>query len=582
MATLTELLGLKKSPLEQKKTNQKFLELQKKGILGKPDPRIFTVSPSVQKALEQTKRTSEIFTPPDISTLDIGKQNIPTLDKILEQGIDTIIDPNITKERAKEKKKPPPSEFDIGVGGTPEEGNVIDKFSSPLFQDPVAEAEIAATDAATTLEEDIAAAPDEDMYLEEAKAEAAEAENKKKNAQQDLFKDAMKEIETLYGDGSETKTDKTLDDYKADFAKATGIDISGEPDNRSALMALGLSLMQNRAGKGFNLSNILGEVGRAGQAALPKFEAARKEARAGQIAAGRFALQEEKADRAAALATAKEKRKALLEVGKQFRDEKFKRELEYIKHNNAMQIKLLEGDLKPVDAKGKVTVNTLEGNNFLKVDTAFVTGSKNRVFLAPVQQAQKHAEVYVNVLEAGNSITEMQNILRDIGKEGQSTAFSLLATRVKKFLKPLGIGDTDYSKGIDEIVKQDISAEQKVRAIQDRLISQYKKFLTKETGNGVSEGDINRLKKLIGEIELTSPLSDNINRLNELRTIFEAPKRALEGQFKAFSMRENFRNDDEYNKTMDIIEKAIRTGTENTYNFNVGEDGVINIDLTAK
>jgi hypothetical protein len=347
-------------------------------------------------------------------------------------------------------------------------------------------------------------------------------------------------------------------------------------------MALGLSLMQNRAGKGFDLSNILGEVGRAGQAALPKFEAARKEARAGQIAAGRFALQEQKADRAAALATAKEKRKALLEVGKQFRDAKFQRELEYIKHNNQMQIKLLEGDLKPVDAKGKVTVNTLEGNNFLKVDTAFVTGSRNRVFLAPVQQAQKHAEVYVNVLEAGNSITEMQNILRSVGQEGGSTAFNLLATRVKKFLKPLGIGDTDYSKGIDEIVKQDISAEQKVRAIQDRLISQYKKFLTKETGNGVSEGDINRLKKLIGEIELTSPLSDNINRLNELRTIFEAPKRALEGQFKAFSMRENFRNDDEYNKTMDIIEKAIRTGTENTYNFSVGEDGVINIDLTAK
>ena len=33
-----------------------------------------------------------------------------------------------------------------------------------------------------------------------------------------------------------------------------------------------------------------------------------------------------------------------------------------------------------------------------------------------------------------------------------STAFTLLGARVKKFLKPLGIGDTDYSKGIDEIV----------------------------------------------------------------------------------------------------------------------------------
>ena len=107
---------------------------------------------------------------------------------------------------------------------------------------------------------------------------------------------------------------KSIDDYKADFAKATGIDISGEPDNRSALMALGLSLMQNRAGKGFNLSNILGEVGRAGEAALPKFEAAKKEARAGQIAAGKFALQERKADTTKELAFAKERRLALMQV----------------------------------------------------------------------------------------------------------------------------------------------------------------------------------------------------------------------------------------------------------------------------
>ena len=50
---------------------------------------------------------------------------------------------------------------------------------------------------------------------------------------------------------------KTIEQYKEDFAKATGIDVSGEPDNKLALMSLGLSLMQNRAGKGFNLSNII-------------------------------------------------------------------------------------------------------------------------------------------------------------------------------------------------------------------------------------------------------------------------------------------------------------------------------------
>jgi len=436
-------------------------------------------------------------------------------------------------------------------------------------------------------ETDIASAPDEDIdytdtYTEEELKAVNDPEVKKKAAQQQLFADAMKDIEDMYGDGTETGKTKTIDDYKADFAKATGIDISGEPDNRAALMALGLSLMQNRAGKGFNLSNILGEVGRAGQQALPKFEAARKEARAGQIAAGKYALQEQKADQKAALALAKEKRAALAEVSKEFRDYSNKQQLEYLKHRNNMEIKLLENDIKPIDAKGKVTTQTLEGNNFLKVDTAFVTGSRNRVFLAPVQQAEKHANQYVNVLEARNSIDKVKSILVDVGKANDSTATALLKDRLLSVLKPLGIGDTDYSKGVADIIDAGTTPEQKISAIQDRLISQYKKFLTKETGNGVSEGDIKRLKQLIGEIKVGQPLAENLNRLDQLSQIFAAPQRAIESQFNAFSKRENYRNDDEYNKTMAILNKAIRTGTENTYNLNVSEDGVINIDLTKK
>jgi len=482
-----------------------------------------------------------------------------------------------------QEKKSQIDEFAIGAGKDKETTPGVDEKSSPQFQDP--EAEIAKI--AAERETDIASAPDEDLdytdtYTEEELKAVTDPEVKKKAAQAQLFTDAMKDIEDMYGDGTEVRKTKTIDDYKKDFAKATGIDISGEPDNRAALMALGLSLMQNRAGKGFNLSNILGEVGRAGEAALPKFEAARKEARAGQIAAGKFALQEQKADQKAALALAKEKRTALAAVSKEFRDFKNKQQLEYLKHQNNIQIKLLENDMKPIDAKGKVTTQTLDGNNILKVDTAFVTGSRNRVFLAPVQQAQKHAEQYVNVLEAQNSIGEVQRILQDLGKANDSTAIALLKDRVVSVLKPLGIGDTDYSKGVAEIIDAGTTPEQKIAAIQDRLISQYKKFLTKETGNGVSEGDIKRLKQLIGEIKVGQPLAENLNRLDQLSQIFAAPQRAIESQFNAFSKRENFRNDDEYNKTMAIIQKAIRTGTDNLYNFNVGEDGTINIDLTKR
>jgi len=494
----------------------------------------------------------------------------------------TLDERKAAETRAQEKKSQI-DEFAIGTGKDKQITPGVDETSSPKFTDP--EAEIAKI--AAEKETDIASAPDDDLdytdtYTEEELKAVTDPEVKKKAAQAQLFTDAMKDIEEMYGDGTETGKTKTIDDYKADFAKATGIDISGEPDNRAALMALGLSLMQNRAGKGFNLSNILGEVGRAGQEALPKFEAARKEARAGQIAAGKFALQEQKADQKAALALAKEKRNALIAVGKEFRDFENKQRLEYLKHRNNMEIKLLENDMKPIDAKGKVTTQTLEGNNFLKVDTAFVTGSRNRVFLAPVQQAEKHANQYVNVLEAQRSINEVKSILVDLGKASDSSAIEILKGRVLKVLKPLGIGDTDYSKGVAEIIDKGTSPEQKIRAIQDRLISQYKKFLTKETGNGVSEGDIKRLQQLIGEIKIGQPLSENLNRLDQLSQIFAAPQRAIESQFNAFSKRENYRNDDEYNKTMAILQKAIRTGTDDLFNLNVGEDGTINIDLTKK
>ena len=57
--------------------------------------------------------------------------------------------------------------------------------------------------------------------------------------------------------------------------------------------------MQNRAGKEFNVGEILSDVGKAGEKALPVFEAARKEAKEGKIAAGKFAIEARDRDKQA-------------------------------------------------------------------------------------------------------------------------------------------------------------------------------------------------------------------------------------------------------------------------------------------
>ena len=66
-------------------------------------------------------------------------------------------------------------------------------------------------------------------------------------------------------------------------------------------MSFGLALMQNRAGKGFDISKILTSVGEAGEAAMPDFRKAVAEAKAIRAKAGAFALSKRDEDQKKAM-----------------------------------------------------------------------------------------------------------------------------------------------------------------------------------------------------------------------------------------------------------------------------------------
>ena len=413
----------------------------------------------------------------------------------------------------------------------------------------------------------------------------SEAE-KLKNAQQSLFKNAMEDYNTTYGSGTtKDSSRKSIDDYKKDFAEATGIDVSGEPDNRMALMSLGLSLMQNRAGKGFNVSKILTSLGEAGDKAMPFFEKAKADARAGQVASGKYALQETKADRIAELATLKEKQAAMSAISQEFRGYANKGMLARMKHKNALDIKSLEFSNKSIDPKGKLTEARILNQPNLKINKAYVAGNPNIVFLNAESEARAHGDAYVNVLEAEDAITEMENLVKEIGGRPEASSVALLLDKGKRLLQPLGIGGgVDYSKGYNlskEEIKNNVTPQKQIEILQKRLISQYKKFLTKETGNGISEGDITRLKELLGDINVLKPLAENLQAFEELRTIFSQPKRELESVFKDFGQRKNHMSQESYNNTMTVINKAISTGTDDLYSSSI-KDGVFTIDLRKK
>jgi len=103
-------------------------------------------------------------------------------------------------------------------------------------------------------------------------------------------------FESARGAGPEVPEERTIEQYKKAFSEATGIDTSGAVDKKDALMAFGLALMQNKAGKGFNVGKMLTATGEAGEKAMPELRRAKNLAREGALAGGKYALQTQAAD----------------------------------------------------------------------------------------------------------------------------------------------------------------------------------------------------------------------------------------------------------------------------------------------
>jgi len=140
--------------------------------------------------------------------------------------------------------------------------------------------------------------PEEMALMEQAREQGQGADLPDADPAEQLFAQAMTDYISQAREGAEGQLPKVgdIEAYKKKFAEATGIDISGKPDTSQALMAMGLSMMQNRAGKGFNVGKMLSAVGEAGEKALPALTAAKAEARNNVIAAGKYALTAQDAD----------------------------------------------------------------------------------------------------------------------------------------------------------------------------------------------------------------------------------------------------------------------------------------------
>ena len=346
-----------------------------------------------------------------------------------------------------------------------------------------------------------------------------------------LFSQAMTDYISQARTGVEDELPEVrgIDDLKGEFAKATGIDISGKPDTSQALMAMGLSMMQNRAGKGFNVGRMLNAVGEAGEKAMPALAKANAEARNNVIAAGKYALTAQDADEK----TRKAAEKDLMERGQFYVFEKGPKGKPYLNFDNGDLSYLNKSELNKLmnnkDFNDKYSFIAAKdyfdlqkesaapkdlGNPYGKEKSVSLLGGDtegvNPIYIVEAQQPDgnyKGSRKQFGYLQSNpesvvrNIVNEQQSILTE-QKEFKSLIESVqsgvsipkqIGSSIVQFGRNLGI---DLGSGPTQIAQ----ARKKLEKIQ--LLNATE--ILRESGKTLSDQDRERVKSFVGSIDLAN------------------------------------------------------------------------------
>jgi hypothetical protein len=371
---------------------------------------------------------------------------------------------------------------------------------------------------------------------------------------------------------------KTFDEYINEFGEATGLDVSGEPDTKQALMSFGLALMQNRAGKGFNISNILKATGEAGEAAMPDFRKAVAKAEAIRAKAGSYALSQRESDQKKAMDrkgyviipkdgglqnsilknTGNFQRLNSYELTNLVNDEEFNKNFEVIDSSSYTDmtkslITAANKDKKKVFLEKPRSI-PLFGGSKIKFDVFLAnpnnpTGVKSQV-ISP--------EIAVNAIETmEKGLTRRIDKFRDIAKVINQTGVSA-ADQVRSFGNQLAISfGIPVGKGETDPVK-------KLKVLLTELKARNAAEILGESGKTISDNDRKLVDDIVGAIDVFSGDAD----INLLKT-------KLNRLFKQITTSKRDEIDEAYSNLEKFGVKINRkgAGTLGT-KMVVGEDGV--------
>ena len=373
-------------------------------------------------------------------------------------------------------------------------------------------------------------------------------------------------FESARGAGPAVPEKRTIEEYKRAFSEATGIDTSGKVDKKDALMAFGLALMQNKAGKSFNVSKMLTSVGEAGDKAMPALQRAKNLAREGALAGGKYALQTQSADKAIRAAGAEKAMNrsqywvyergepgaefagfdkgqivplSKYELNKLINDPAFESQYEFISAADRMDVlaKRAEGlDLGDEWTNDLKSVSLIGGKADDLPAALVVAGHP-----ADANYGGKPSARY----KIGESEDGVKRRFADYQNEivGNEEKLSLLIANIQEgitlpeqlFSKVQQLGK---SLGMSVDTSSVASAQQSLANIAiDNVLE-----ILKESGRTISEGERKRVEKRVGNIDMSLAGSNPELVLNQVKYVYDMvvtkPQRDLDNALKGFE--ENF------------------------------------------
>ena len=317
---------------------------------------------------------------------------------------------------------------------------------------------------------------------------------------------------------------KNYDEYIKEFGEATGLDVSGEPDNKMALMAFGLALMQNKAGKGFDVGEMLSSVGEAGEKAMPALQKAREQAQAIRAKAGEYAISRKKEDQAAAMARegyyivprgeggvsglVKNFDKGRLtrlnsyELNNLDTNEDFNKEYEIIPVS--MYETMVENLTKEPEYGNKYASSYSDISLFtdapedLRISVQRVDGNYKGPDAAP------HGRF--NLAEYDIYYNRLASMDRDLDKFANQIGEAFSITDSGAVTMPGQIGDsiTSFGNALGLNLSDQATETDKVKYILNSIAAKKAPAILGEAGKTISDGDRERVREIVGALGMTT------------------------------------------------------------------------------